>query len=269
MIRPVVAVLAGLLLVAAPATASEGAHGEAWSDLSGGGLLAQSCPSTGSAGEAAYEIAGGVLRVLDDRGAVVADHALPGSGAWEVASRYDLDSRPDGDRGVDVVLVTDGGVPRLEVLVDAATSVPIAMTSFAGDGSVHCAFTLLGWDGRPVAVPDPEDLVSDRVPMVIDDFVLGGIVLGDGFVAGRYSDGVFTFSLTQWDAVFAVEGAVGDPVGRTEVAPGRGLVSWPSADGTLVLIGDLPDDVLERVVSALPEPDSPGFLGRLWRRLFG
>ena len=267
------AIVGALVVVAAavPAAASPEGHAEVWSELDGSGQMTQTCPATGSAAAAAYEISDGVVRVLDEAGGVLSDHALPGSGAWPLAERYELADGTDDGRGVDRVLVREAGAVRMEVLVDRDTSVPLAITSFEGDGDVHCAFALIEWSPGPSSVADGPEATVDDVPLpdTVAGFVLGSAVAGDGFVAGLYGDGVFTFSLALWDGAFEVEGTAGGPFGSTELGPGRSLVSWPVDDQTLVLIGDLPVDVRDAVVAALPEPDVPGFFLRLWRRLFG
>lgn len=266
--RLLTSVVALLVLgTAAPAVAD--VHGDAWSALEGTGELAQSCPSVGTGATATYEVSDGVLRVLDESGEAVSDHALPGSGAWPLADRYTIETAAAEGRGVDRVLVTEGDSVRMEVLVDRAGSVPLALTSFAADGEVHCTFTLIGWTPA-AAVPDdeaPPTPEAASLPPEVGGFVLGSVVVHDDFEAGLYGDGVFTFSLTVWDDTFEVAGAKGSPVGSAEPGPGRSLLSWPVDRQTYVLIGDLPHDLRDDVVAELPAPDQPGFFSRLWRRL--
>lgn len=265
-----IVVAVSALAAAVPAAASTDEHIDEWSTLGGSGLLTQACPATGTAGTAAYEIRDGVVRVLGDDGVALSDHSLPGSGAWPLAARYTMEGTGDPGRGIDRVVVTDAVGVRLEVLVDRATSVPLALTSFEPDGSIHCTFAFIEWEpGAGGEAPEPAGETVGDLPAELAGFVLGSTVAGDGFVAGLYGDGVFTFSLTAWDGTFEVEGTGGGPFGAAEPGPARSLLAWQVDDRTLVMIGDLPLDLRETVVSELPEPDAPGFFLRLWRRLFG
>lgn len=260
-----------VMVVAAPALGGSAEHVEAWSTLDGSGELAQTCPATGSTAVAGYEVADGVVRVLGDDGEVVSDHALPGSGAWPLAGRYAVTDGAEDARGIDRVLVVERDVVRLELLVDRATSVPLSLTSFEADGDVHCTFAFIEWEPGGGTAADQIESVADAtsLPEAVGGFALGSTVAGDGFVAGHYGDGVFTFSLTLWDGTFEIEGGGAGPFDQVELGPGRSLLAWPVDAQTLVMIGDLPADLREGVVAQLPEPDVPGFFLRLWRRLFG
>ena len=46
-------------------------------------------------------------------------------------------------------------------------------------------------------------------------------------------------------------------------------VQWSSDPYTYVLVGDLPPDHLQQVLSELPRPTSRNILSRIWQGLFG
>lgn len=264
-----------LAVGAAPAVAAD-EHPDAWQRMAGDGAAAQSCPASGVSGVSDVRLEAGALMVVAEDGAVT-EHALPGSGLWPLAERYEVADRGTVERlgrELDRLVVSEGEAVRAEVLVDPISSAPLAVTTFDGDGEVHCSLEVLEWDlteaepsPGPEAPPAPAGL-----PAEVAGFVLGGLTKGDGFVAGLYGDGVFTFSLARWGRPFVVDGADGSAGGdvvETVLGPGRTLVSWPVGTETLVLIGDLPPDVRTAVLGELPEPDAPGLLTRIWSRIFG
>lgn len=270
----VVLAVALSVAVAAPALADEH-HPDAWQHLAGTGSAAQSCPSSGASGVSDVRLEAGALTVVAEDGAV-AEHAVPGGGLWPLADRYDLvDEGTVAQRGrsFDRLVVSEGDTVRAEVLVDPVSSAPLAVTTYDGAGEVHCSIVVLEWDLTDVE-PTPEidaPVPPAGLPDALAGFALGGVTSGDGFVAGLYGDGVFTFSLARWDRPFVVDGAdgAGDELVEAVLGPGRTLVSWPVGTETLVLIGDLPPDVRSTVLAELPEPDAPGLLSRIWSRIFG
>jgi hypothetical protein len=65
------------------------------------------------------------------------------------------------------------------------------------------------------------------------------------------------------------EATVGDSVYERSFTPGQSTYAWETKDSGMAMVGDLPPDLYEAVLSELPEPATPNLLRRLWRRLFG
>ncbi|MDR9451298.1 MAG: hypothetical protein RI637_08790, partial [Acidimicrobiia bacterium] len=97
----------------------------------------------------------------------------------------------------------------------------------------------------------------------------------DSMVA-YYSDGVFSFTvIASRKAVKIAELAdvplieVGGERYQRHFDPGQVVYAWESKLGGYALVGDLPLDLQEVVLSGLPRPGRPGFFARLWRSWFG
>ena len=50
---------------------------------------------------------------------------------------------------------------------------------------------------------------------------------------------------------------------------GQAIYVWETSEGGLAMYGDLPLDLQDQVLDALPEPARFGILARWWRNLFG
>lgn len=258
-----------VLLGASPALATVS---EDWAELTASGKAAHACPSAGTEAVVDVVVDAGSIVVLDEDGTPLSEHDLPGMVA-DPADRYEIGPGTESTlagRETIVLSVVEGELVRMEVVVDPATSMPLVLTSYRGDGSPHCSLVLLDWEltEADAESSEPEaDLPAVALPETVAGFGIGDVVVGEGFEAALYRDGLFTFSLTRWEDELVVEGT--DDAGVAELGPGRTLLSWRSGGGTFVMIGDLPPDLRARVVSGLPEPDSGGFLRRIWNRLFG
>ncbi len=259
------------LFVVAGATPALATIPEDWAELEASGTAAHTCPGAGTEAVVEVHVHEGAIVILDEDGDPVSEHDLPGMVA-DLADRYELGTESDGTlagRPTRALSVLDGELGRMEIVVDPVTSMPLALTSFDGDGSPHCSLVLLDWEltevgGRDEAGPE---IPSVALPVSVSDFWIGDVVAGEGFEAALYRDGLFTFSLTRWEDDLVVEGT--DESGVVELGPGRTLLTWRSGGGTFVMIGDLPPDLRAAVVSELPAPDAGGLFRRLWNRLFG
>jgi len=98
----------------------------------------------------------------------------------------------------------------------------------------------------------------------------------DETIQAFYTDGLFSFSIFESergerpeafdDATrFEVEGETY----RRLVTPSHVWVHWQAPNRSYLLVGDLPPDHIEQVLTELPEPGNRGLFVRMWRRLFG
>jgi negative regulator of sigma E activity len=93
---------------------------------------------------------------------------------------------------------------------------------------------------------------------------------------GFYSDGLFTFSLFTMSRSTQVTG-LDDPMafvtddGVYDMVPTAQDVRiyWSDTESNFVLVGDLPPDHAQAVLSELPLPDNGTMFQRWWQRLFG
>ena len=101
--------------------------------------------------------------------------------------------------------------------------------------------------------------------------------LADGGIQSFYTDGMFRFSIFELSR--KTDGGPLDDKPSLEIG-GRGgyhrlynpaavTMLWRTADQAYILIGDLPPDHLELVLSALPAPNRANPLKRAWRWMFG
>lgn len=245
---------------------------EDWEELTASGKAAHACPISGTEAVVDVAVGDGSIIVLDEEGTPLSEHDLPGM-VTDPADRYAIGPEVESTlagRATKVISVVEGELLRMEVVVDPATSMPLVLTSYGGDGSPHCSLVLLDWELTEAGVELTEsdaEAPAVSLPEAVAGFGIGDVVVGEGFEAALYRDGLFTFSLTRWQDELVVEGT--DEAGVAELGPGRTLMSWRSGGGTFVMIGDLPPDLRATVLAELPEPDSGGFLRRIWNRLFG
>jgi len=191
-------------------------------------------------------------------------------------------------RSAQAIDVYEDGALRAAIVFDEATGAPMLTQMYDGSGNLYRYATMLDFDDQPNLVyADIGTTGRDYdVMLPAGDAPLPASVSGytrtdvygdaDDWLQTFYSDGLFSFS------VFETEGAVtlnqfsdagSFEAGGTDysllVRPAEVWVTWRTSDATFVLVGDLPPDHLEQVLEALPAPERPGFLRRLWRGIFG
>jgi hypothetical protein len=204
----------------------------------------------------------------------------------DTGTRYTVD---DGSAtqylGRDAVLyrMSDGETLRAELVLDSEVGALLGVATYTADGEVYCERRFISFEPGP-AREEPQDtsLVTSSSESVVDSDMpesLGGFqrldVYGDeaGFVFGYYSDGFFSFAVFETRSVVTLEDfsmvqMVGRPYART-FSPGQVTYVWETRTGGMALVGDLPPDMHEAVLSELPAPTNPGLFKRLWRSLFG
>lgn len=214
-----------------------------------------------------------------------------GSAEWVLADRYTLgESTPTTRLGrpASEFFVLEDGVPRLRLIVDYESRVPLVTEVLDGEGRVYRLATLIDFTSGPSEEPvKPASYGTTRmlVPTASAGDLpatLGGYRRADtygdpqGVLQGYYSDGLFSFSVFESkrgrtpDAfahatAFVVDGATY----RRFLTPSHVWVQWNGPDRSYVLVGDLPPDHLGDVLTGLPKPGDRGLFVRLWRRLFG
>lgn len=187
---------------------------------------------------------------------------------------------------VEVVLVRDG-TERVRMTVDEGTDAILRSLTYAGDGSLYCDRRLLSFEAETSDVPEvtveaqaeplmPIDDSPDELAATIEGFELVDTYSLDDGTLSYYSDGFFSvgvavtrrpISFTESDEVVEVEEEEGRY--RRSYQAGSVTVTWEAEPGNMVVIGDLPPDLLDSFVSELPPPTGGSFFDRIWSRLFG
>ncbi len=208
---------------------------------------------------------------------------------WSLSTRYRLgapEATSHMGRSADLYIVFDGDLPRVRLVVDRATTVPLVTEVLDGEGKVFRMAALIDLDETDVTMPEaPEPsrmhMVASTDPVPALPEVLAGYRRMDTYVAAGgvqayYSDGLFSFSVFEAGRGATPElfrtatafGASGTWYRRV-VTPDRVWVHWNAPDRSYILVGDLPPDHLVAALEELPRPGERALLVRLWRRLFG
>jgi hypothetical protein len=213
---------------------------------------------------------------------------------WEMSPRYttvEAGEARELERPVHIVTVVEGDLERVRLHFDDATGALLRSEVRNGDRSLYCSSSFVSFREDPQSIDDSvRETTPETVEFLdfgeIDDEVLPALVGGfkrqdvyqgpeDSMVA-YYSDGVFSFTVIA--SRRAVKIAELEEVPLIEVDgeryqrhfdPGQVVYAWESKLGGYALIGDLPLDLQETVLSDLPRPGRPGFFARLWRSWFG
>lgn len=251
---------------------------------------------TRSAGMSMIEGPGGAMLSHDGVAAVRSGSDWYGTeieawAAWSVSDRYTLgDSIETSRLGRPALLMTvlQDGEPRIRMILDAESRVPLSTEILDGDGTVFRMAALVTFEPGTSDMPDdmPEMEVMGTVHPMVGSTSLPASVAGyqraDVYDAGGgaiqvfYTDGIFSFSVfeakrgqrpTAFD--HATEFESGGSRFRRIITPTNTWVHWDAPDRSYVLVGDLPPDHLMAVLEDLPAPGNRGLLVRWWRALFG
>ena len=209
----------------------------------------------------------------------------------DLAPRYQAASVESSYRlGRDVVVVTvnEDGKMRARIWFDEDTHAALGSEVYDGNQGLFRLSWLLDFDPNPrriYSVLRDNEPVYDLVVVANEDALpdaVGGYEKVDTYagpedsVHAYYSDGLFSFSVF----VIAGEGATGPFIDaetmnlssgsyRWILTPADLWVQWSGAGLTYVLVGDLPPDHLEAVLSELPEPSRGNIFSRFWNGIFG
>ncbi|HZD23748.1 MAG TPA: hypothetical protein VE569_10165 [Acidimicrobiia bacterium] len=179
------------------------------------------------------------------------------------------------------------GEPRGKLTIDNETGALVEAVTFTIDREIYCErrFISLNTDVRqteslatdaeaPSQGTPPAAVAVTNLPVQVAGFeLLDQYEDEDGLRFAYYSDGFFSF------AVFETPSVVELPEATTVdfdtgmylrvFTAGQVTYVWETNSGGMALVGDLPPDLHEEVLSALPHPDTPGFFVRWWHSLFG
>lgn len=180
------------------------------------------------------------------------------------------------------------GLTRATMTVDLETGALLAARIRNADGSVYCAVRMVEFDEEAPATIEDLPAEAQRQMETVgapDDARLPEGVAGfsrletyswdRGGVIAYYSDGLFSFALLATDRAVVLDDTAARAVqvdGGEYVrwfGAGQAIYVWETAEGGLAMYGDLPLDLQDEVLGALPEPARFGVLARWWRNLFG
>ena len=228
--------------------------------------------------------AGAGLWTLSRADGAVTDTAVDGARNFE-AELYEVDDAEQVTflgRSAQSYRLERDGVLRAELVVDDETGALVRAVTFTANGDVYCSRRFVSIDTDAPAVTEKRSIDPVAVDQV-EDSMLPPEVAGferldhyedaDGFRFAYYSDGFFSFALFETPALVDLPGAteveLEAGVYRRAFDPGQATYVWVTEDGGMALIGDLPPDLHETVLAAMPSPQDDGFLRRWWRALFG
>jgi hypothetical protein len=211
--------------------------------------------------------------------------------SMQLSDRYEvgpLNETKRLGRTASSIEILEDGRRRMRLVFDNTTGAPLVTEVYNGDGKLFRLRSLLEVDEVPHRIYSSPGHLSDEfevlvptarhsMPAAAAGYQLADVYAGpDDSLQGFYSDGLFSFS------VFTVDGSadfnrfadatVVEVQGlkyRRLVSPGEIWVTWKSAGTTFVLVGDLPPDHLDGVLSELPKPGRRNLFSRLWSGLFG
>ena len=188
-----------------------------------------------------------------------------------------------GRAAMSYLLIRDGE-RRGELTFDDETGALVEAVSFTIDGEVYCErrFISLETDvdeatesvSTELAGTEPSVVETSTLPEVVSGFdLLDQYEDEDGLRFAYYSDGFFSFAIFETPAAVALPEATavewGSGVYHRAFTAGQVTYVWETRNGAMALVGDLPPDLHEYVLSEMPAPQSPGLLRRWWRNLFG
>ena len=176
------------------------------------------------------------------------------------------------------------GEPRAELVIDHETGAVVKAVTLTVDDDIYCERRFVSLTTEAPEFDEKATPVTERTaPATVESSSLPESVAGfqlldryedeDGFTFVYYSDGFFSFALFDTPQAVALPEAT---VAEFEHADyqrvftaGQVAYVWETRDGGMALVGDLPPDMHEAVLSEMPHPQDPGFFRRWWRNLFG
>lgn len=202
------------------------------------------------------------------------------------SDRYEIimgDVRVRQGREVRGVEIREGTLLRARMTIDVESGAPIVTEVFDADGRrfrYSAMFEFTPWSLGTTPATEPVFDVSMHAESYPIDEVAGysradTYASPDDSLHSFFSDGLFSFSLFQFDGVATIDHATLEPFSsggreyRRRITATEVYVSWQSGGETYVLVGDLPPDHLAEVLQELPRPRGRSFFSRLWSGIFG
>lgn len=180
-------------------------------------------------------------------------------------------------------LVRDG-VIRAELVFDEDTGAMVATTTFTEDGTTYCHRRFISFDPNdpgfnsvrrdPAGELEPSPHSDTRLPEAVAGFQRLDLYEDElGFRFAYYSDGFFSFAVFETPSTVRLQNAetvqFADVKYLRTFTPGQATYAWEARTGGMALVGDLPPDLHDEVLSSLPLPAGDNLFRRLWRTLFG
>ncbi len=243
--------------------------------------------ATVGSGSSYATIGGGRMHLDGPAGAAV---SFVGATQFDLEARYAVSQEGTTEhlgRSAYVLEVTEAGFLRMRMIVDESTSAPLATEVYSRDGTVFRYSSMIEFsvsvdpemalmDERPYEMMLPveqADLPVDAAGYQLVDVYAGP----QGAHQAFYTDGLFSFSVFTTNGRVNWEAAMDDEIPYTVdghsywrvINPASLWVMWNAPGTTIALVGDLPPDHLEDVLTDLPRPGSHGWMQRMWNRLFG
>jgi hypothetical protein len=185
------------------------------------------------------------------------------------------------------VEIMEGELKRATLIVDERSGAVLLAETFNDHGRVFRTVSLHDFKSYRM-YPEPDDMSSVPVQVIMhteSDMLpdeLAGYKIVDVFPGpggseqGFYSDGLFGFSLFAISKHTAIEGfgdskALVTDHGLYEMIPTAQdvRIRWADRDRNFVLVGDIPPDHLEEILTVLPAPERDSMLKIWWRKIFG
>jgi hypothetical protein len=302
--RLATAILAGLLTVAlvSPAYAEDTGTSDRAEIYSGVRVVVSVWDGVASAGvydiehigDMEYVSVDGSWSVLGEGSATSGGGgmALAGWSTIDLSSKYAVRSSVGKSmlgRATRLVEVLEGDVVRSAFRFDVRTGAPLSTKIFDGDAELFRSSTMVSFGRsnlrlyRELLEIGTQDIMmsvaldTDVLPEAVAGYEVADVYqMNAGGQQAFYTDGLFSFSVftlakntTVSEFADADEVTIGSARYRRFASPTVVWVTWTSGDVTYVLVGDVPPDHLEMVLSELPSPSRGNFLSRWWGRMFG
>jgi hypothetical protein len=191
-------------------------------------------------------------------------------------------------RDVIVVTVDEDDEVRARIWFDEETGAALGSEIYDGNGELFRLSWMIDFDPNPrkIFTMMGNNGSTYDVVVSVDAGDLAGEVAGytrvdtytgpDDSLHAFYTDGLFSFSVFLIDGRVAagpfVDGDVMTVDGadyRWILTPSDLWVQWVADETTYVLVGDLPPDHLEQILTEMPQPSHGNFISRLWQGIFG
>lgn len=231
-----------------------------------------------AAGAGGWTVTGqdGVVRSVSVSGA-----AEPESADYEVAR--------DGpttflSREASTYTLSRDGIERARLVVDDETGAFVEVTSLGSEGEVYCRHRFISFEPGDPGSPAPQleggdgAVLTESDPGSLPEEVAGFARLDvheddQGLRLAYYSDGFFSFAVFETPAPVRLPNGSSAEIGGEaylrSFAPGQASYAWETGGGGMALVGDIPPDMHPRILAEMPAPAGPGWMERIWRRLFG
>lgn len=233
----------------------------------------------GAGGTEAVIIEGMAMQAPGD-GVALARWSPPAvSERYEVGAVNEVTQLGRAARAIDIL---EGDRLRARIIFDGATWAPLVTEIYDGDGQLFRVASYTALDPHPRRISEQlqtrgydfdlvDRLDASTLPETAAGYQRADMYAdGNGVTQAFYSDGLFSFSVFE-----VAPGQVKDTFGGAStmqvdggeywviVRPSELWVAWEHGTIAYVLVGDLPPDHLNDVLSALPEQKRRSWLDRI------